>query len=377
MCVCVCVCVRPFCDCVWDRREGMDACGTSLVLILLFWLGAGSRAADIYWTYSGQMGQPQWSEFFPDCGGSGQSPINVDSAQTKFEPRLPAIRPLGYSQHSNEPFTLSNNGHTVVMPLPSWMGIGGLPWQFSAVQLHLHWGNGASVATGSEHTINGRSTAAELHIVHYNSELYENISMAMTQRDGLAVLGVLMEVGEETNQAYANIINYLSRIRHAGDKVTIPAFDIQTLLPKDLRSYYRYNGSLTTPPCYQSVLWTVFQETVKLSLPQLVKLETLLYSTEEGSSDPLVLQDNYRATQPLNQRVVLASFKHRVKVYNAGEIAAIVMGSLCGCVGLAVIIRFIIKTIRSKDMEKALKQDMALKTATESSKSAEPTQSEP
>lgn len=58
------------------------------------------------------MGQPQWSEFFPDCGGSGQSPINMDSAQTKYEPRLAVVRPLGYSQHGNEPFTLSNNGHT-------------------------------------------------------------------------------------------------------------------------------------------------------------------------------------------------------------------------------------------------------------------------
>ncbi|XP_031432629.1 carbonic anhydrase 14 isoform X2 [Clupea harengus] len=352
--------------------------GTSVLLILLFWLGTGSCAAEIDWTYSGQMGQPQWSEFFPDCGGSGQSPINMDSAQTKYEPRLAVVRPLGYSQHGNEPFTLSNNGHTVIMPLPNWMGIGGLPWQFSAVQLHLHWGNGGSVATGSEHTINGRSTAAELHIVHYNSELYENVSMAMTQRDGLAVLGILIEVGEETNQAYANIINYLSRIRHAGQKVTIPAFDIQTLLPKDLRSYYRYNGSLTTPPCYQSVLWTVFQETIKLSMTQLVKLETLLYTSEEGDSQPSVLQDNYRATQPLNQRVVLASFQHRgVKVYTAGEISAIVMGSLCGCVGLAVIIRFIVKTIRSKDMGKALKQDMALKTTAESGKPAEPAQSEP
>ncbi|KAL2084712.1 hypothetical protein ACEWY4_020230 [Coilia grayii] len=258
---------------------------------------------------AGHMGQPQWSEFFPDCGGSGQSPINVDAAQSKYEPRLATIRPLGYSQHGNEPFTLSNNGHTVTMPLPSWMGVAGLPWQFSAVQLHLHWGNGASVTTGSEHTINGRSTAAELHIVHYNSELYENVSMAMTKRDGLAVLGILMEVGEETNQAYANIINYLNRIRHAGQRVSIPAFDIQTLLPSDLHSYYRYNGSLTTPPCYQSVLWTVFSETVKLSMPQLMKLDTLLYASEEGASQPSVLQDNYRATQPINQRVVLASFQ--------------------------------------------------------------------
>ncbi|XP_063055962.1 carbonic anhydrase 14 [Engraulis encrasicolus] len=293
-------------------------------------------------------GQPQWSEFFPDCGGSGQSPIDVDTSTAQYDPNLPPIKPLGYGQHGTEPFSLSNNGHTVVVSLPNWMGLAGLPYQFTAVQLHLHWGNGASIATGSEHTINGHSTPAELHIVHYNSELYENFSMAVTKRDGLAVLGVLMEVGEETNEGYGSIVNYLSRIRHAGQKAPIPAFDVQTLLPSDLHSYYRYNGSLTTPPCYQSVLWTVFAETVKISMPQLMKLDTVLYSTEEGSGQPSVLQDNFRATQPINQRPVFASFQRAgVKIYTKGEIAAIVIGCLCGCVGLAVVIRFVVKTIRS------------------------------
>ncbi len=57
----------------------------------------------------------------------------------------------------------------------------------------------------------------------------------------------------------------------ADQKVSIPAFDIQSLLPKDLGRYYRYNGSLTTPPCYQSVIWTLFHERVQISKAQ-VKL---------------------------------------------------------------------------------------------------------
>lgn len=54
----------------------------------------------------------------------------------------------------------------------------------------------------------------------------------------------------------------------ADQKVHIPAFDIQSLLPEDLGRYYRYNGSLTTPPCYQSVIWTLFHERVQISKAQ-------------------------------------------------------------------------------------------------------------
>ncbi|KAK7157284.1 hypothetical protein R3I93_008687 [Phoxinus phoxinus] len=331
------------------------------------------------WTYAGAVGQPEWAEFFPECGGSSQSPINVDTSQTLHDPTLIPVQPLGYNQPGNRPFTLSNNGHSVQMTLPHWMGFAGLPWYYGAVQLHLHWGNGVGVATGSEHTINGQSTSAELHIVHYNTEVYANISEAKTQENGLAVLGILIEAGEEINQAYGSILNYLGRIRYAGQKVAIPAFDIQSLLPDNLSQYFRYNGSLTTPPCHQSVLWTIFNERVKISHSQLMKLETLLYSSKAEEAELIVLQDNYRATQPLNNRTVLSSFiSVSVQIYTAGEIAAIVIGSLCGCIGLAVIIYFIVKTIRltsswdvlpsirpapeprTQDVAKEHKQDMAL-----------------
>lgn len=137
----------------------------------------------------------------------------------------------------------------------------------------------------------------------------------------------------------------------ADQKVYIPAFDIQALLPKDLRRYYRYNGSLTTPPCHQGVTWTLFHERVQISkaqvkkppssggpepnkmlsymyisytefrifqkprvkwrlvlFPQLLKMETTLYSSKVTDADKMLLQDNYRSIQPLNRRIVLTSF---------------------------------------------------------------------
>ncbi|XP_029694592.1 carbonic anhydrase 14 isoform X1 [Takifugu rubripes] len=326
----------------------MDALGffVPLMLLCVRW-SAASAAEDIPWTYTGLVGQTEWSQHFPACGGSSQSPVDVATTRTRFDPGLTPLTPLGYDQHGHKPFTLHNNGHTAVVELPDWMGLSGLPWLFTAVQMHLHWGSGGPSHGGSEHTINGLSADAELHLVHYNSELYPNMSAAMTQRDGLAVLAILIVTGEESNPAYDSILNYLSRVRHADQKVNIPAFDIQSLLPKDLRRYYRYNGSLTTPPCHQSVTWTLFHERVQISKAQLLKMETTLYSSRSADADKMLLQDNFRSTQPLNHRVVLTSFSAESwKELSSGEVTAIVIGAMCGCVGLAVIVRFIVKTIR-------------------------------
>ncbi|XP_044214026.1 carbonic anhydrase 14 isoform X3 [Thunnus albacares] len=354
----------------------MDSLGLFILLMLLcFQWTTAPAAEEITWTYTGLVGQSEWSQYFPDCGGTSQSPVDVVTTQTKYDPSLIPVTPLGYSQHGNNPFTLYNNGHTAVIELPDWMGLGGLPWLFTAVQMHLHWGSGGPSHGGSEHTINGQSADAELHVVHYNSELYPNISTAMTQRDGLAVLGILIVTGEETNPAFNSILNYLSRIRHADQKASIPAFDVQSLLPKDLGRYYRYNGSLTTPPCHQSVIWTLFHERVQISKAQLLKMETILYSSKAEDPDRMLLQDNYRATHPLNHRVVFSSFSAESgKELSSGEVTAIVIGVMCGCVGLAVIIRFVVKTIRMKEPEKAKekKQDMALNSTSEAEKKEEP-----
>lgn len=53
-----------------------------------------------------------------------------------------------------------------------------------------------------------------------------------------------------------------------GQVTTVPPFSVKELLPLELAQYFRYNGSLTTPPCYQSVLWTVFSQKVQISKEQ-------------------------------------------------------------------------------------------------------------
>lgn len=122
-----------------------------------------------------------------------------------------------------------------------------------------------------------------------------------------------------------------------GEEVWVPGFNIASLLPVNLKYYYRYNGSLTTPPCYQAVRWTVFNQTMMISRDQvcqgdepmhhpcipsqspgsqrqndflmLLSFQMLKLITSLRNDDGKPLQSNYRQIQSLHGRPVLASFQ--------------------------------------------------------------------
>jgi carbonic anhydrase len=71
---------------------------------------------------------------------------------------------------------------------------------------------------------------------------------------------------------------------------------------ESLLRYYRYDGSLTTPPCYESVLWTVLIDPLKLSLSQLESFRYL--HNHQGKA----IENTYRTIQPLGTRLLFRSF---------------------------------------------------------------------
>ncbi|XP_068169573.1 uncharacterized protein ca12 isoform X2 [Antennarius striatus] len=187
------------------------------------------------------------------------------------------------------------------------MHISSLPHRYTAAQLHLHWGSSGR-PVGSEHIINNKQYAAELHVVHFNADKYPTLSAAVDKSDGLAVLGVLIEIGE-FNPAYEQFLKYINGIKYRDQRVQIPGFNIRALLPAQLDEYYRYDGSLTTPPCYPSVLWTVFNNPVTISRKQFLSLATGLFSSHAQDSTSAPLSRNFRKPQPAESRLVLVSFK--------------------------------------------------------------------
>ncbi|XP_036880753.1 carbonic anhydrase 14 isoform X12 [Manis javanica] len=294
---------------------------------------------------TGPHGPDHWPDSYPECGSNAQSPINIQTESVTFDPELPALQPQGYDQPGTKPLELHNNGHTVQLSLPPTLHLEGFSRKYVAVQLHLHWGEKGSPG-GSEHQINSEATAAELHIVHYDSDSYESLSEAAKRPQGLAVLGILIEVGETKNPAYEHILSHLHEIRHKDQKTSVSPFNVTELLPPRLEQYFRYNGSLTTPPCYQSVLWTVFNQRAQISIGQLEKLRETLFSTQEEPFTLLV--QNHRVPQPLNQRTVLASFIQVRSLYTTGKMLSLGVGILFGCLCLLLAVYFIARKIRKK-----------------------------
>merc|ERR1719510_84163 len=189
--------------------------------------------------------------------------------------------------------TLRNKKHAEVTR-------GGLPGTYRFAQLHFHWGS--SDGQGSEHTINGKSYPLELHLVHFKTEYGNSIgeSIAGFPKDGLAVLGIFFEIQEEDNHDLNLLIDAVTKSKIAAkDGYPMNSLPLADLLPRNTDKFYRYQGGLTSPGCFEVVVWTVFKDTVGISKSQLEAFRKVL------QDDSTALVDNFRNVQPLHGRQVL------------------------------------------------------------------------
>jgi len=246
-----------------------------------------------------------WLDNYEDCGKDRQSPINIDSESCVYEEDLESIALIETKDEANkdlECFEIINNGHTVKISLKDMKEVfivgGDLGDLYRVAQFHFHWG--ASNDKGSEHAIDQHKYPLEMHIVTYDTDRFSDLSSAASGYNSLAVLGVMFEISEEDNAALAPIIAKFADITESGSKVPLSNIDLTSLLPSRVDEYYRYEGSLTTPPCYESVKWTVFKTPQKISESQMAQFRSL-------QGDAIV--DNFRPLQELNERKVHCSFE--------------------------------------------------------------------
>ncbi|GFU22066.1 carbonic anhydrase 14 [Nephila pilipes] len=258
------------------------------------------------WNYEEKTGPKHWPEMFKKCGGSRQSPIDIQNSEVDLNDELDAFEFDNYDDPL-EDATIENNGHTVqISPgpkdAPRIIDEGGMDDKYQFLQLHFHWGSDSK--KGSEHLIDGQRFPLEMHFVHMNTN-YKTKEKASQREDGLAVLAVLFKLSDQDNPALEPIIDKLDDIRTEGSKVDMGDFTLESLLPDDLMPYYRYEGSLTTPPCSEIVTWTIFKDFVPISEKQLQQFRNVKEEDEGEPAESLV--DNFRLPQQLHGRVVEVS----------------------------------------------------------------------
>ncbi|GAA43377.2 Carbonic anhydrase 6 [Clonorchis sinensis] len=229
------------------------------------------------WTYS-EQGPEKWAASYPECAGQFQSPIDLVDAEVKYNSSLKTVKMLQLSEVRIEQLSLdlSNNGHSAQISFPE--GTFGVSFEgtdradYEVKQLHFHWGSDEK--GGSEHTINGKAYVMETHVVTFNKS-YGDFQTALTKSDGLAVLGFLHVINDaarpDENQISVMGISGtdLRKIRKAGKTTKMRGFNLLKIMGQiDPNSYYRYGGSLTTPPCTENVMWTIFGRPVSITNKQ-------------------------------------------------------------------------------------------------------------
>jgi len=256
-----------------QRRSVLTGLAAASLCPICVSRGAAAEEAhghEKHWTYEGDEGAAHWGELKPEfqaCSiGKEQSPINL------AKPVHAKLSKLDI-EWKDAPLTVTNNGHTIQINMPAGSTVseeGGE--KYTLKQFHFHH--------PSEHLVDGKSYSMEAHFVHLNDAGTAAI-----------VLGVFIEAGA-ANAELTKIFAVMPKA--AGEAKTELKIDPKGLLPKG-QDRYRYEGSLTTPPCSEIIHWNVFREKITASEAQIKAFADLF---------PM----NARPALPLNRRFLLESF---------------------------------------------------------------------
>lgn len=212
----------------------------------------------------------------PPHGSPQQSPINL---------RNPVITDFGdnaleihWAKDAKGHLTSGHDGVKITFGFDSRMYVRLDQHQFFLTQFHLHH--------PSEHAVDGAQQSVELHAVHQNLD------------DGrLAVVAIFIEPGNGRSKSPPLFSSLASIIgKGTSNEVRPVAVNPSDYLPADTKRYYRYEGSLTTPPFTENVSWAVLQK------PRLISQADLTSLIDH-------VRHPARLPQPLNRRFILANFK--------------------------------------------------------------------
>lgn len=246
------------------------------------------------WDYEHTVenGSMNWGDIHPQYAfckkGKNQSPIRIKPSQVA---KLADSTPPSFNYQAT-PLKILNNGHSIQVDYGQGNGsmtFNGVEYQLR--QFHFH--------SPSEHRV-GDIKAGNSAIV---SQITYDLELHLVHEDDFGNIAVVAILFRATNDSLNQILQPI--FDNAPSQKSEPAFEDsnQTINAQDFvslsegtLSYYIYNGSLTTPPCSEGVLWIVEAPSSSRTIDssQLEQFQQLMGN-----------HDNNRDVQPLNNRLIL------------------------------------------------------------------------
>lgn len=219
------------------------------------------------WSYAGSHAPYSWggldSSFMKCSDGKTQSPIDLDRTTA-----LTMSSPIEFSYENLKGHAV-NDGKTIRLEFEDEDSVFLQGKKYYLRQLHFH--------AKSEHSIDGLYYPAEMHLVHFAA-------------DGeLLVLAFFIKIDDTHGVRF----EFFNELPEEGEKKQTQLISLRKLEALNGPHFF-YKGSLTTPPCTESVNWVVFEKPVTLGYKQLAAFSSI-YSS------------NYRPTVPLSEHKVFYS----------------------------------------------------------------------
>uniref|UniRef100_A0A8W8IPU6 carbonic anhydrase n=1 Tax=Magallana gigas TaxID=29159 RepID=A0A8W8IPU6_MAGGI len=281
------------------------------------------------------LGPVKWSGItscWSTCNGNRQSPINIRRADATYSD----IGSLTFNIDLQKAFQVSssNSGfktnfkvseEDIVISDLTQFGLSGNSFKLDGI--HYHAGKNNNL-TGSEHSFDGEFLPMEQHMVFYN-EKYSDVKSASSNSDGLLVIGAMVRASNNTietqfpgcppsyhaalSEVLTDSFDELEDYSDSGDSEESEESPISKtltlldLLPPDLEKVYTYEGSLTTPPCSETVTWIVMKCPITVSQVAVDKFKSLEVSSSE---EVLGVHGNRRPVQRGQQDTTFTLLKN-------------------------------------------------------------------